>query len=154
MFHSITYGELSKADLFEIIADKVRGRENEFALTVGTDSQSFKRYSKVVTVIALHHIGKGGIFFYSLERKTKFRDLRTKIYDETLRSLDLSKELLHFLFEVKIDLEIIVHVDIGMKGRTRDMIQEIVGYVTAEGFACKVKPDSNTASTIADMISK
>lgn len=154
MFHSITYGELNKADVFEIIADKVRGRENEFALTVGTDSQSFKRTSKVVTVIALHHIGKGGIFFYSVERKAKFRDLRTKIYDETLRSLDLSKELLHFLFEAKIDLEIIVHVDIGMKGRTRDMIQEIVGYVTAEGFACKVKPDSNTASRIADMISK
>ena len=43
MFHSITYGELNKADVFEIIADKVRGRENEFALTVGTDSQSFKR---------------------------------------------------------------------------------------------------------------
>lgn len=154
MFQSITYGSLTKENMFNIIMDKVKDREEEFILTVGTDSQSFKKDTKVVTVVALHHVGKGGIFFYEINREIKFKDLRSKIYNETMRSIDLGKEFINVLYEALIDLEIILHVDIGRKGKTKDLIQEIVGYVTAEGFSCKIKPDSNTASRIADMISK
>ena len=67
MFQSITYGSLTKENMFNIIMDKVKDREEEFILTVGTDSQSLYKGS----VVALHHVGKGGIFFYEIKPRNK-----------------------------------------------------------------------------------
>jgi hypothetical protein len=41
-------------------------------------------------------------------------------------------------------------VDIGEKGRTKTMIQEVVAMVRASNFEVRVKPESYAASSIAD----
>jgi len=48
----------------------------------------------------------------------------------------------------KYDLEI--HIDVGSLGPTREMIREVVGLVTGNGFTAKTKPDSWGASSVAD----
>ena len=49
-----------------------------------------------------------------------------------------------------------IHVDAGNseKGKTRELIPELVGWIRACGYDCSVKPDSFVASTIADRLSK
>ena len=49
---------------------------------------------------------------------------------------------------LKYNLEI--HVDIGEHGDTRDMIKEVVGMVTGNGFVAKTKPQAYAASYVAD----
>ena len=47
-----------------------------------------------------------------------------------------------------VDFEI--HIDVGEKGETRTMIQEIVGMVRAHNFEPRTKPLSFGASNVAD----
>ena len=58
--------------------------------------------------------------------------------------------------EMYLNCPISIHVDAGNspKGKTRELIPEIVGWVKACGYDVKVKPESFCASTIADRISK
>jgi predicted RNase H-related nuclease YkuK (DUF458 family) len=41
-------------------------------------------------------------------------------------------------------------VDVGRNGRTRELIDEVVGMIMASGFPVKTKPDSYAASCVAD----
>lgn len=155
-FHSITYGTLTKTEVFDKIAEELTKNQNdEYILSIGTDSQTYSK-TKIVTVIAIHRVGKGGKFFHYTEYLTPPNSVRDKLYIETQRSLDLGKELTDFLFAHDLPFEIIIHVDMGKskKGKTYELISEIMGWITAEGFIGQYKPDSNTASEIADRLSK
>jgi len=67
-------------------------------------------------------------------------------------SLDTAQEFVPLLRRAvspaKYDLEI--HIDVGSLGPTRDMIKEVVGMVTGNGFVAKTKPEAWGASTVAD----
>ena len=43
-----------------------------------------------------------------------------------------------------------IHIDVGRAGETREMIKEVVGIVTGNGFTAITKPDSYGASKVAD----
>ena len=154
IFQSITHGTLTKELLFNQIAKDLMSGD-EYLITVGTDSQTYSK-TKVVTVICLHKIGKGGKFFYTVEHVGQIENIRLKVYNETWRSIELAKELTEFLYTRNLDFDIVIHVDIGksQKGKTADLINEIMGWVKSEGFEAHHKPDSYTASSIADRISK
>lgn len=155
-YHSITHGTLTEQGVYEQIEkDLIEHPGSDYLITVGTDSQTYSK-TKIVTVIALHQVGKGGKFFYSVEYLAPIHNIRQKVYDETARSIELSKRMTDYLYEHDLDFDIVIHVDIGRsrKGKTAELIQEIMGWVNAEGFVCHHKPDSYTASTIADRISK
>ncbi len=64
-----------------------------------------------------------------------------KLAGEVLLNLSQNKDIV-FDFEV--------HVDIGSKGATRDMLQEIIGMVRGYGFQVKTKPESYGATKVAD----
>lgn len=156
MFKSITHGRLTKEQVFnQILIDLANYKDQEYIVSIGTDSQTYHKM-KIVTVIAIHKIGKGGKFYYYEEFLSRPNSIREKLYQETQRSLDLGKELTEFLYENQLDFEIIIHVDMGnsKKGKTYELISEIMGWITAEGFVGQYKPDSNTASEIADRLSK
>ena len=55
-----------------------------------------------------------------------------------------------------ISASFVIHVDAGNSpdGKTRELIPDIVGWIRSCGYDCVVKPDSYTASSIADRISK
>lgn len=159
IYNSITHGELTELQLFNIILSEINAAEAahyELDITIGTDSQRHDGRTKIVTVICLHRVGHGGVFFYTTEYIKKIEDLRHKIYHETSCSLELAQKLMDFLFSHNKDYNITIHADIGRsrKGRTHTMIQEIVGWVNSQGFECHFKPNSYTASCVADKITK
>ncbi len=154
MFNSPTFGQLSFDSVLEHIDNYIReSPEDKYKVIVGTDSQNRSK-TKIVIVICICRVGKGGRYFYSVEIIPKVKDLRTKIYQETKLSLDIAKAVNEHMFKNNADYDFCIHADIGRYGDTSKLINEIVGWIEAEGFQCHIKPNSFVASTIADRISK
>ena len=126
---------------------------DEYSIDIGTDSQRGRK-TKFVTAIAVHKVGKGGIFFYHPVIDGTRRSMQARIYMETAISINCATELLELFVENDVLRNISIHCDVGHNGKTREMIREIVGYVTGSGFECKIKPEAVVACTIADRFSK
>ncbi|SCW48638.1 hypothetical protein SAMN02910456_01351 [Ruminococcaceae bacterium YRB3002] len=133
-----------------------------YEITVGTDSQSHGQ-TKMVEVIAVHRRGNGGIYFYNIEFVRRISNLKQKINEETARSLSIANGLIDrlelALLERDIDIASLdisfqIHCDIGRYGKTSMLIKEITSWVTSYGYVCMIKPDSYTASGIANKYSK
>jgi len=127
-----------------------------YSLIIGTDSQS-KRLNGVseinyVTAIVIYRRKKGARYFWHERRAVKKLVLREKIYTETLMSLEIAEKFIPEIRKqvppTKYDLEI--HIDVGPLGSTREMIREVVGMVTGNGYVAKTKPESWGASSVAD----
>ena len=81
---------------------------------------------------------------------------------ETQESLKTAEELVDVLGgnekyeEMYFSCPIAIHVDAGNspKGKTKELIPELVGWIKACGYDCCVKPDSFVSSSIANRISK
>lgn len=153
MFHSPTFGEMT----LEIVREKIlefMGNEprERYQLVIGTDSQP-KNGEGVdfVTAVVVHRIGSGGIYFWKREVDKKKFALRSRIYQEASLSLSFAQEFLHtFKKDGITQFDVEIHVDIGNKGETREMLTEVVGMVRGSGFSVKTKPDSYGASKVAD----
>ena len=126
---------------------------DDYTIDIGTDSQRSSK-TKFVTAIAVHKHGKGGIFFYHPIIDETRQSMQSRIYMETAMSINCATELLGLFIENEVIRNISIHCDIGHNGKTREMIREIVGYVTSSGFDCKIKPEAVVACTIADRFSK
>ena len=158
---SNTYGEVSIKKVAEIIRDRVTSREGEYNVMIGTDSQNFDK-TKVVVVIALHEVGKGGVFFFDITRVRRMTNISEKLLFETSLSLDYASKLMDELnvlrdtegFDYEKLTNFCIHVDAGMNGPSKQVIPEIVGWIKACGYDVVVKPDSIAASAIANRISK
>lgn len=127
-----------------------------YSVVIGSDSQikhdNGIKQCDFVTAIIIHRKGHGARYFWKKEKVMKAPLLREKIYNETLRSLNLAQELVPVLRgsipDEKYNFEI--HIDVGPVGKTREMIKEVVGMVNGNGFKAKTKPESWGASTVAD----
>ncbi len=156
-FLSPTKGYVSTPQmLIEVAAFVNEDPKSFYTLIIGSDSQAKHINSHVeidfVTAIIIYRKKKGARYFLRKERQTRRPILRDKIYTETLMSLDMAKvivpQIQALISQEKYDLEI--HIDVGTKGPTRDMIREVVGMVNGYGFVAKTKPDSWGASSVAD----
>lgn len=157
MWKSKTYGKLNFLEVFNIINSRISNNLDDYSIFVGTDSQSHGYFTHVVEVILVYKHGEGGFYFSRLHKVKSFNDLRSKIYYETSKSLDLAKEVTNIMLEKELYVDFIIHVDIGnnkKKGKTYELIPEIMGWIAAEGYKAQYKPNSPAASCIADMISK
>jgi predicted RNase H-related nuclease YkuK (DUF458 family) len=113
-----------------------------------------------VSVVVVHRVGKGGRYFWVKNRVARMLGLREKIYEEATRSLMLAMKLGGELKEklgsgetslpADPSYTLEIHVDIGTRGPTRDMIREIVGMIRGNGFVVRTKPEAYAASTVAD----
>lgn len=158
-FYSPTKGKLSPRETIKTIIDFLQEEpEASYSLVIGTDSREYKTNSHTeidfVTAIVAHRHGRGGKYFWQKVKKERLHTLRDKIYTETLLSLKLAQELVPQVQAKlngqvsKYDLEI--HIDVGEKGPTREMIKEVVGMVTGNGFCAKTKPEAYGAYVVAD----
>ena len=138
-FKSPTYGTLEKEQVFNYLKKSILQEKGNYKVIVGTDSQNTYK-TKMVVVICLINEGHGGVFFYHIDLLPK--------------SLEIARELNEYFHEEGIRADVEIHVDIGREGKTKDLIQSILGWITAEGFVAKIKDESYVASTIADRISK
>ena len=163
MFHSDTYGKVTLEQIPEKINDyfeKMKHYDVPLQVIIGTDSQNFS-YTKMVSVIAVICEGHGGIYFYEISNIDRIKDVRVKLTKETEQSLELIAKLTELLENekysaLKENILMAIHVDAGYsdKGKTKELIPMLVGWIKACGYNCKVKPESYTASSIADRISK
>lgn len=155
IYDSITYGKVTETQVFKIVAEKLKTEDefNKYELFVGTDSQVYDK-TNMALIIAIHNIGKGGIFFLHKERLERFHDLRSRMYHEVMESIEAGKRLTEFLFNEGLNFHITIHLDIGENGKTKDLIREITGMVSSYGFDYKIKPDAVAASSIADKYNK
>ncbi len=156
-FYSPSKGSLTVGKMINEIYDFVHEDPGSFyRLVIGSDSQikSVKGEKEIdfVTAIIIHRQGRGARYFWNKDKVGRAPVLREKIYIETQRSLDLAEELVPELRKAispaKYDLEI--HIDVGPVGPTREMIKEVVGMVTGNGFTVRTKPESWGASSVAD----
>ena len=164
MFHSETYGKLNIEQIPEKLLafyEMNKSSEGVFQIVVGTDSQNFND-TKMVTVIAAYKEGRGGIFFYEIDRINRITNVMQKLNTETSRSLKVMMQLAGELEEeskykkMRENTLLSIHVDAGWsdKGKTKELIPGLVGWIRACGFEAKCKPESFAASSIADKISK
>ncbi len=161
-YNSLTHGKVELEDIILLIKKFLEERPNdEYSLVIGTDSHEKNIFSangtktlNLVTAILIHRKGFGGKYFWIRRDKPNIHSLREKIYAETLASLDFAIFFVPLLKDslngkvLKYNLEI--HVDVGEHGDTRDMIKEVVGMVTGNGFVAKTKPYAYAASYVAD----
>lgn len=162
---SPTHGRLTLEEIPQYIRDyynRMKQYDTNIRITIGTDSQNFS-YTKEVNVIAVICEGHGGIFFYKINNRDRILDVRTKLQMETGDSLEIADRLIRLLEteeyeEVFLNTTFSIHIDAGYseKGKTKDLIPELVGWVKGSISNCEVyvKPDSYVASGIADKISK
>lgn len=138
----------------EIVAFMKAAPERNYTVTIGTDSELMSsKDADFVTAVVVHRVGNGGRYFWRQGTVGKFYTLRDRIIREVMTSLDLAKELLIILKDQNIpnirwDFEI--HADVGEKGETKVMIQEVVGMIRAHNFEARTKPLSYAASNVAD----
>ena len=133
----------------------------EIGILIGTDSQNFDQ-TKCVSVICVIAKGKGGIFFYEVSKIPLVRDVRRKLHIETNASLNLATALVGILegeeryHEMYLSVPISIHIDAGNseKGKTKELIPELVGWVKSSGYDAETKPESFVASCVADRLSK
>jgi uncharacterized protein len=126
-----------------------------YKVVIGTDSQTSRSETLFVTAIIIHRVGKGALFYYSKKCSRPLMDLRYRIYKETEYSLTCMERLKEKGFlGISMDLPVEIHLDVGRKGETRKLIQEVVGWVTSVGYTAKIKPDAYAASAVADRFTK
>jgi predicted RNase H-related nuclease YkuK (DUF458 family) len=104
--------------------------------------------------------GHGGIYFYRIEHIPKIKDVRQKLNQETQLSLQYANELLDILAktdeELFASISFSIHIDAGKsdKGKTKELIPSLVGWIHSCGYQCSCKPESFAASSVANRISK
>lgn len=160
LLNSLTHGEINIQESISLIKAFLEEKPSaEYSLVIGTDSHEKENNGdsktiNLVTAVLVHRKGFGGKYFWRRKSMSNIHSLREKIYAETLESLNFALVFVPLLrrelngdFPV-YDLEI--HIDVGEHGDTRDMIKEVVGMVTGNGFVAKTKPHAYGASYVAD----
>lgn len=125
----------------------------EYRIIIGTDSEGSEEVM-YASAIVVHRIGHGGRAFVCKNQIKTAKSLRQKIYNEATLSLLLANKIVPLISEILgqefVSNNLIIHVDIGQHGQTKDMIKEVVGMVRGSGFKVEIKPDSFAASNVAD----
>lgn len=160
-FESITHGVLFLEEVLEMIKEFLEDEPTgEYSLVIGTDSHEkngsglTNRDINLVTAIVVHRRGFGGKYFWNKKHAGNIHTLREKIYAETMTSLDFAATFVPLL-KKKLNghspiYNLEIHIDVGEHGDSRDMIKEVVGMVTGNGFVAKTKPEAYGASYVAD----
>ncbi len=156
-FQNPTKGKVEWGDIGKEIHDFIHtDPEEDYQLIIGSDSRSKKTKTEsfidLVSAIVIHRKGRGARYFFRKERVNNIYSLKEKLYQETIASLDLARNLLGLLKE---DLdgyyeELEIHIDVGENGPSRAVIKELVGMVVGNGFRAKTKPGAYAASSVAD----
>ena len=147
-----------KLNLYQVIKE-IMGfiqldKERVYKLIIGTDSDlnhNDKKAADFVTAIVIRRTGNGGRYFWRHVKFYPVYNLRNRILQEVLFSLEVAKNLLLVLKNSGgPEFQLEIHIDVGENGETRTMIQELVSIIRANNFEAKTKPDSYAASKVAD----
>lgn len=142
--------KLTKERLIKEIVDFILENKNyKYKILVGTDSEKQKDKIEFISVIVVHRVGYGARYFWK-KSYLPLLDLYSRLWQEALFSLEISKVLLKSLIDYTIDFYFEVHLDIGANGKSQNVIKELINLIKGHGFQVKVKPESFAATKIAD----
>lgn len=151
---SFTFQEMCEAIKIFIDAEK----DQEYQISIGTDAQKHKGYTRFVTAVTVHRVGKGAQYYLLYEDVEYISSLRQKIMYEVGLTYQYKEQMKDQLvdFLQSHNLHIQPHADIGEHGATRKLINEIKGMFKGFGEEeeVKIKPYSNAASSVANKHSK
>lgn len=129
-----------------------------FELIIGTDSQIKKRYLTTATVIFLWNLKNRKFrLFYSKEKikRKKFISVPERMINEVLKSIDIADKIRQTnLVNIIGEKNIEIHLDVGYRGKSRNILSTCTGMVEGNGYKYAVKPDSWLASCVADRFCK
>lgn len=143
--------------LSEVVKFMTADPHARYKVMIGSDSNGVPVLD-LVSVIAIHRIGNGGRYFWYRQSREGVKTLRQKIYNEVTTSLELAtlflpafrEELRKSESHTELPFDFEIHVDVGTKGETRDLIREVTGMVRGYGYEVMVKPLSAAATSFAD----
>jgi len=154
-FISPSKGKLSFDRMMEDVTDYIKGLPtSSYKIIVGTDSM-VRADSCFITAVVVHRLGKGARYYYRKKKHRQIKSIRQKVFYETALSLELGGLIArHFSESGFADMQVEIHIDVGVHGETRNLIREVVGMVTGSGFQAKIKPEAYGASSVADKHTK
>lgn len=153
-FISPTLGKITDKQMYDDISGFIRKNPRDrFRLIIGTDSQPGHE-TCFVTAVIIHREGKGARCYYQRSYHKTHLTLRHRIFEEATRSLEMAGKIIDYMSSMHPELTIEIHVDIGERGRTRELIQQVVRMINMSGFMAKVKPYSYGATKVADRFTK
>jgi predicted RNase H-related nuclease YkuK (DUF458 family) len=165
LFRTLSNNVMTFEQVYEEIIKFIKADTNcSYTISVGTDSQVASR-TVLVSCIHVHRVGRGAIgFLHKSEMQRPIFSLREKIYLETYASLQLAymfndsriRRINSIVNSNKKNRGVTFefHIDVGTKGKTKTLINEMVGMVRGSMFVPKIKPDSYCASSFADRYTK
>lgn len=150
----------STEEVFNTIRDYIcdpSWKDYEYNVAVGTDSQMIGHAFQFISVISVHRVGKGGLYFYHKEfvPRAKFPVgvQKLRMFDEVARSCSIGLEM-----QAKISVTPEIHIDASPSHKreefTAKFSDQLKGYVHSYGFECMLKPESYVAHAIADKHTK
>ena len=156
MFRSPSSGRMKLVQVAKEISKYIdEDSQSKYNLIVGTDSNGNGK-TDFVTAIIVCRVGRGGRYFWRKINGNKvYPTLRDRIYQEVNLSLECAQDVLSQLASLvrttsEPNYDFQIHIDVGQKGPTREMIKEVVGMVSGNGFDARIKPESYAASSVAD----
>jgi len=155
VFTSPSKGRLSFEKMMKDITEYIKGLPlSSYKIIIGTDSM-VRDETCFITAVVVHRLGKGARYYYRKIIQRKIKSIRQKVFYETALSLELGGQIAKFFSESGFEeLQVEIHIDVGLQGETRNLIKEVVGMVTGSGFQAKIKPEAYGASSVADKHTK
>ena len=148
-----TFRKLSDStpvDLIPYLKDILSTRD-DIKVYIGTDSQNTDTKTYYAAVIVLHYGNNGGHVLYAKESVEKIRDRFTRLWTEVEMSLELAVYLKdNGIMPSYVDLDL--NPD-PMHG-SNNVLRAALGYVEAQGFKARCKPEAISATYVADKICK
>lgn len=151
-FYNPHLGQMTFDEVVESLVREMRASsKDQYELLIGTDSSKTIDRLDIVSAIVLHRVGRGGRYFWTRRREKRPHSLRQQIWREALLSFELAQHLIGRLASISmLQFNLEIHVDIGENGKTKEMIDEVVGMIIASGLAVRIKPHAYAASSVAD----
>jgi predicted RNase H-related nuclease YkuK (DUF458 family) len=151
-FHNPHIGDMTFDEVVtELVSEMRSNPKDQFEILIGTDSSASPERLDFVSAIVLHRMGKGGRYFWTRHREPTMASLRQRIWREAWLSFELAQRLMERLTTVSLlQFNLEIHVDIGENGRTKEMIDEVVGMIIGNGMRVRIKPHAYAATSVAD----
>ncbi len=151
-FHSSNNRQINLEEIsLELFRFMKEAPEYHYRIVIGSDSEPRIDFDDFVTAIIIHRVSRGGRYFWRRVKLKSSPNIRQRIYQEVLLSLEIAQKLITKLKKAEnFDFSFEIHIDVGSSGYTKNMVQEVVGMVRGSGFNVKTKPESFGASSVAD----
>ena len=116
---------------------------------VGSDSQNRSGITVYTTAVVLRYRKNGAHVLYHREKRERIRDLWTRLWGEVERSLDVARTLMEAGVNVsRIDMDLNSDPRFG----SHKLHTTAVGYVRAQGYEARTKPDLLIATWAANVL--